>query len=280
MTNSDISLEDAVLEFVEDAVGTYLDRKLDNLRKGRENNREHVLLDRLFPVERRIRSIIGGLETSLGTRFWEKLARYVAKSNDFELKSPEDFLKPTHIPDEINMLIQKWRAQRLIPNSQLGTQEYVSELKTLSSNLDISAMEFSSISGGDGIDLWLAKDGQEYIFDVKTVQINAGNGNSFTQKVMEWYAYRLLANPSVDLKVAMAFPYSPHRPFTVNSWWRVEGHKAFPLIRGDDALVQEEFWDVLGGQSQTWHRILAIFESLRNSEFAEKYHELFYPDDL
>ncbi|MEO1291190.1 MAG: TdeIII family type II restriction endonuclease, partial [Chloroflexota bacterium] len=127
---------------------------------------------------------------------------------------------------------------------------------------------------------WLVKDGKEYIFDLKTVQVNAGNGNSFSQKVMEWYAYRLLANPSVDIKIAMAFPYSPHRPFTVDSWWRVEGKKAYPLVRGDDALVQEDFWDILGGQSGTWKRILTTFENLRNSDFADKYHELFYPDDL
>ncbi|MEO1286476.1 MAG: TdeIII family type II restriction endonuclease, partial [Chloroflexota bacterium] len=176
MENLNPSLEEAVKEFVEDAVGTYLDKKLDNLRKGKETTREHVLLDRLFPVERRIRSIIGGLETSLGTKFWEKLARYVAKSSDFELREPNEFLKPISMPDNINKLIQDWRAKRLVPNSQIGTQKYVSELRNISQNVDKPNIEFTSISGGDGIDLWLVKDGKEYIFDLKTVQVNAGNG--------------------------------------------------------------------------------------------------------
>ena len=91
---------------------------------------------------------------------------------------------------------------------------------------------------------------------------------------MEWYAYRILTDPQIDVKIAMAFPYSPHKPFTMDSWWKKQGHKAYPLQRGDDALVQDEFWDLLSGEEHTWSKMLAIFESFRDSDFAEKYHDL------
>ena len=39
-------------------------------------------LDLIFPKERRIRSLIGGLETSLGTKVWEPLAKMFAQNNE------------------------------------------------------------------------------------------------------------------------------------------------------------------------------------------------------
>jgi len=45
----------------------------------------HVL-DLIFPVERRIRSLIGGLETSMGTTVWEPVAKVLAKANGFTVE--------------------------------------------------------------------------------------------------------------------------------------------------------------------------------------------------
>jgi hypothetical protein len=36
------------------------------------------ILDLIIPVERKIRSVVGGLETSLGTTLWEPLAKNLA----------------------------------------------------------------------------------------------------------------------------------------------------------------------------------------------------------
>ena len=45
--------------------------------------KNYQVLDDIFPNERRIRSLIGGLETSLGTTFWEPIAKTLAKLNGF-----------------------------------------------------------------------------------------------------------------------------------------------------------------------------------------------------
>ncbi|MHC5725610.1 MAG: TdeIII family type II restriction endonuclease, partial [Nostoc sp.] len=37
--------------------------------------KNYQVLDDIFPNERRIRSLIGGLETSLGTTFWEPISK-------------------------------------------------------------------------------------------------------------------------------------------------------------------------------------------------------------
>ena len=67
-----------------DAIKRYLDNK-------KTPTNQHIILDRVFPVERRVRSIIGGLETSLGTKFWEKLAKEIARENGFSLLSNFDY---------------------------------------------------------------------------------------------------------------------------------------------------------------------------------------------
>ena len=51
------------------------------------------VLDHIFPRERRIRSIIGGLETSLGTKLWENLAKLLASENGFEVLDEMEFNK-------------------------------------------------------------------------------------------------------------------------------------------------------------------------------------------
>lgn len=268
--NNDLSLEAIVQKIVTEAISTYLDKK-------KEPTSQHVILDRVFPTERRIRSIMGGLETSLGTTVWEKLALAIASSNDFEVLNKKDFLKPINMPPTINALIARWRQDREVPGANFGLEPFILELrKIIATEIDISKINFTKVSSGDGIDLWLEKDNTEYIFDIKTVQINAGNGNAFAGKIMTWYAYRFLSNPSADIKIAMVFPYSPYKPFTVDSWWANQGGRAYPLKREDDALVQDDFWNLLTGQNNTWQRILKAFDKLGESGFAEKYYPLFY----
>ena len=59
------------------------------------------VLDLLIPEERKIRSIVGGLEGSLGKTLWEPLAKKLAIQNGFEIIH-DDLLCPTHIPSELD----------------------------------------------------------------------------------------------------------------------------------------------------------------------------------
>ncbi len=52
--------------------------------EGKEVKVNHVL-DLIFPKGRRIISLIGGLETSLGTRLWEPLAIEFGNQGVFEV---------------------------------------------------------------------------------------------------------------------------------------------------------------------------------------------------
>lgn len=59
--------------------------------------KSYQILDEIFPNERRIRSLIGGLETSLGTTFWEPISKTLAEINGFEIIK-EKILIPNPFP--------------------------------------------------------------------------------------------------------------------------------------------------------------------------------------
>ena len=63
-------------------------------------------LDLLIPKERKIRSIVGGLETSMGTRIWEPIAKTLAENNGFEIVN-EKILKPEPLPEEFAMELSR-----------------------------------------------------------------------------------------------------------------------------------------------------------------------------
>jgi hypothetical protein len=80
----------------------------------------HVL-DLIFPTERRIRSMIGGLETSLGTKLWEPLAIAFALNNGFNLLEHKNFNKnvpvtPQIIRNEISNFAEEKRRNQSLRN--------------------------------------------------------------------------------------------------------------------------------------------------------------------
>ena len=63
------------------------------------------ILDLIIPVERKIRSIVGGMETSLGTTLWEPLAKNLAVLNGFEVVN-ENLPKPANMPANLQNTLQ------------------------------------------------------------------------------------------------------------------------------------------------------------------------------
>jgi len=166
-------LRSLVKEVIYSAIVTYLDGK-------GEIETKHVILDRVFPIERRIRSIIGGLETSMGKRVWENLAIEIASRNKFTINENKAFSKPKDVPPRISQLITEANENRKSTPSSFQYDVFVSRLRAESRLIEErEQLEYCGLASGDGIDLWIEKEGREYIFDLKTVQINSNNGNAF-----------------------------------------------------------------------------------------------------
>ena len=64
--------------------------------------------------------------------------------------------------------------------------EYINELRKIIKelNIDYDKVEYEDLTKGQGIDIWIEKDGIEYITDIKTTQFNASDGNKFNKHIL------------------------------------------------------------------------------------------------
>lgn len=261
---NDAQISDLIKETVESSIRNFFEGKTVEV--------QHVL-DKIFPKERRIRSLIGGLETSLGERLWEPLAKAFAKNNGFEILDESKFNKeliPQNIPQPLLDCLSKWKRSRDL-GKNLPLDGYLDEIKNILKTTDRSKINYGKASKGEGLDIWLRKNGQEYLYDIKTNQINAGSGPKFNENIMKWYLYRLIHDPKLELSCKIAFPFNPHK----GDFWRKEAGKASPLIPSVDAVVGDEFWGALLGKKGAWQLIEKTFENLGKENFGDQFKDIF-----
>ncbi len=263
--------DNAIKNLILNAITNYLNKKKD------DKINYHVLQE-IFPEERRIRSIIGGLETSFGQTVWEPLAKMLAKKNGYRVHEKTDFKRPEKMPKEIQNIIDKWNSKRINSKNYISLNGYVNEVREAvkALNIDYNKVEYVKLIKGQGIDVWIEKNGVEYITDIKTTQINAGDGNKFNQHILNWYAYRLFKNPDVELRVFISIPFNP---FNV-PWKDKQGGRAKPLIVDEDIIIANEFWTLISGESDEYEKIIKAFKELKDEGLIEKYREVIYGKKL
>tara|TARA_B110000008_G_C16950282_1_gene556107 strand:+ start:291 stop:1109 length:819 start_codon:yes stop_codon:yes gene_type:complete len=228
-------------------------------------------LDLIFPKERRVRSLIGGLETSLGTTLWEPLAKIFAKNNGFEILDEKEFnASVPAIPRQVMHELSDFKEKKL-KNYSLLCSDYFNDITNLIQRKNIISSNSTKIPKGEGIDIWLEKDGCEYLIDLKTVQINAGSGPKFLENILKWFTYRALDNIN-NVDCLLGFPYNPHK----KDYWEKEGGKIAPLLKNKEAFVADDFWNILSGMEDTTEFIFEIFKELGEENFGEEFDDIFY----
>ena len=233
-------------------------------------------LDLIFPKERRIRSLIGGLETSLGTKVWEPLAKMFAKNNGFEVLDEKELnASVLRIPEDVMHKLSDFENKKL-NNPALPHSLYKKEIADFISMKNIKPNERRRMPKGEGVDVWLKKDGQELLIDIKTVQLNAGGGPKFNKNLLKWYTFRALElSEHANTRCMLAFPFNPHK----KDYWKKEGGKVLPLIFSEEALVGNEFWDLLSGETNTLELILDAFREMGEENFGNQFDYIFRIDD-
>lgn len=258
---------------IEKIVHDTIKNSISDFFEGKDVKVEHVL-DLIFPRERRIRSLIGGLETSLGTRLWEPLAKAFANEGGFEVLSEKSYNeKVPVIPKEVRNFTASFLDKKKNSPS-LKISEFEESLRKFIQEKSITAPAYQKMPKGEGVDIWLKKDGCEYLIDIKTTQINAGSGPKFTTNMLNWLAYQLLSDNNKQSRCILAFPFNPH---TGKDFWAREGGKASPLIPSEEALVADEFWDMLYGEKNTTELIFNEFAKLGEKDFGSQFNSVFEP---
>lgn len=146
------------------------------------------ILNLLIPKERKIRSIVGGIETSMGRTLWEPLAKKLAKDNGFEVISTK-LQAPLHIPQSLGNIISSLLEDRYKPKGMHTAQSTKDEIKKVCQIFINEPIEkFVAAPKGNGVDIWLKKDDKNYLFDTKTVQPNISKFKNMLSQLIHWYA--------------------------------------------------------------------------------------------
>jgi len=226
-------------------------------------------LDLLIPKERKIRSIVGGLETSIGTTVWEPIAKTLAETNGFEIIE-DKILKPSPFPLELQAELSNVISLRESRSTWIPANECLERMRVISRKINKSGIKYVAPPAGTGVDIFLKKSQVEYAFDTKTVQPNLGSIKSFNKQILEWYAYRVCKNDEVKIECKIAYPYNPY----FSDFWSHTPHNRGVLEPRVDALVENEFWDFISGMHNTYKQIASIFEELTSEGFGNELSNL------
>lgn len=235
---------------------------------------KHIILDRLFPSQRQTSSTMSGLQTSLGS-FWEVLAKDLACQNGFEVLDNSTILRPEAEPLDLSNLISTVKTTR--QNAGGNLIHFRNELNRLYSSAYTGNDNFIPMQKGKGSDVILKKNNYVYIFDTKTVQVNANNGNTFNETVMLWiayykYKYRIDAN-NIDARIV--FPYNSSNENDDTTWWTEYGQRISPLTQ-QEIYVGNDFWSFLTDNPNALQNIIAgIQEVADDTDFTTLYGEVF-----
>lgn len=239
--------------------------KKNKLKKGIDT--EHVILDIIAPKERVTATIIQSLQTSLGQKLWENLTIELAKLNSFEICDKKLFLAPE--TNHFNNIISEWKSKRE-KNLNVSLNGYVKKLVKEIKKFKKIKKNLKKIKPrkGDGLDVWLKKNNINYLLELKSPQVNAGNGNDFSHKLMKHYLYHLFWNPTSKVKAQLAIPYNPYKiPYDQAIAGRIS-----PLIKNEDYLADNDYWFFITGNNDAMKIIKDSINDLKDE--GELYKEI------
>lgn len=225
------------------------------------------VLDLIIPKERRIRSIVGGLETSLGTTLWEPLAKALALENGFEVIQKK-LEAPKNMPFNLSSKVTTILDERKRRNGSYDALKSHQEIREICQTFLTRPIEsFEPAPKGFGVDIWLRKVDTNYFFDTKTVKPNVGAFSKCVEQVLNWYAYFYSRFPDQKAEARIIFPYDPFE--NSGGFWSRSVGKGFPLEPRKEAWVGDEFWSFCSGYPGTYQLILESFRHLKESKELE-----------
>jgi hypothetical protein len=257
-------------EIIKNKIKESLKIAIRNFFKNKEVKTSNIL-DYLFPKERRIRSLIGGLETSIGT-VWETIAKTLADVNGFEIIT-EKILMPEPFPDKLRRELDHLINER--EHKFISTDDCIKRLRDIAliSRTNNNSINFVKPPAGHGVDIYLKKGDVEYIFDLKSPQSNTGDFKRFNKQLLEWYAYKFAKDPQLNLEARIAFTFNPFK----RDWYEEQKSKISTYLDiSKDIYVENEFWDFCSGEDHTWEKIQQLFIELGQENFSKEFHDIFY----
>jgi type II restriction enzyme len=191
-------------------------------------------------------SFIQSLNTTFGTSIFEPAAVALAKNNYSKVEAQYV------VGDKIYNNCQH-KIQEIINNLTFNPKpDKISEIALLEKSLNGSLNKLKPAK----VDLFVETvNGEQFLFDLKTVKPNKGDFQKFKQTLLEWAGIALTANKNAKIHTLISIPYNPYEPEPYQRWTM-----AGMLDLKHELMVAEEFWDFLGGKG-AYIELLDCFEN-------------------
>jgi type II restriction enzyme len=192
-------------------------------------------------------SFIQSLLTTFGVSIFEPVAVTIAK-NKFK-KAECQYIVGKTIYSECQQCIQNIINDLTIN----GNPDKIKEIDLLKNSLTGKLNELKPIK----VDLFIENNqGEQFLFDLKTVKPNKGDFQKYKQTLLEWAGITLTQNANIKVHTMLAIPYNPFAPNPYQTW-TMKG-----MIDDKHELkVADDFWNFLGGKG-TYDELLDCFENV------------------
>jgi len=242
--NGKMSLDKKQLKNVEEVLKTSLRGKFKNYSPETDSMPFHY---RLLGKDRMaLFSFIQSLNTTFGTSIYEPVAKEIAKTK-FK-RAETQYILGSKITENAQNEIQK-----IMNDLSVGGEvDKIVETEKIRKAAQLGKCnKLKSVK----VDLFLeSKQGEIFMFDLKTVKPNKGDFVSYKRNMLEWLAVYFFDNPKVKANTLISIPYNPYEPKPYIRWTM----KGMLDIKYE-VMVAEEFWDFLGGDG-TYKDLLDCFE--------------------
>jgi hypothetical protein len=184
-------------------------------------------------------SIIQSFYTSFGMSIYEEIAVILAKNQGFHAE--KHYILLGKIDGETERLIQKTHLE-LRKGKKADSKEERTKIRGSIKSADTD--DKKGLNDPDRVvDVFIkSKDGHEYYFGVTTVKPNKEGFETHKRKLLRWMALRMSMEKDIKIDVATVLPYNPYFP---KPYLRFASSTLFDK---DQFLVQETFWDLIGGK--------------------------------
>lgn len=242
-----MALSKEQIKNVEDVLKTSLRNKFQNYKPEPASMPFHTRLlgkDRLA-----LYSFIHSLNTNFGTSIFEPVGLALAQKH-FKVASAQA-IAGENISSEAQNAIQKIIDGLITANTAPNKKREIEIIRKVCHKGKMIKVKPTRI------DLMVkSKDGEYFLFDIKTAKPNAGGFKEFKRTLLEWVAVFLVNNPKAKINTLIAIPYNPYEPEKYNRW-TMRGM----LDLDKELVVADEFWDFLGGKN-TYQDLLNCFEKV------------------
>ena len=194
-------------------------------------------------------SFIHSLNTNFGTSIFEPVVLALAKLKFKEAKSQE--VAGEYISEAAQFEIQKIMDNLTAANVKPDKSKEVEIIRKVCQKGEMRKVKPTKV------DIYLKnKNGELFLFDIKTAKPNKGGFKEFKRTLLEWTAAVLAKNPKAKINTLIAIPYNPYEPKPYNRWTM-----AGMLDLENELKVAREFWDFLGNEG-AYQDLLNCFEKV------------------